>query len=733
MPPVVIPRPGEVLSKLITDTGYRTVLVDAGLEQDLNDVRRECRPGANTALISTVQQCFLDNLESDCHQAWRDFATLFVTGTSQSLQHLATHLDTTCLPEDLAGIVFKDRFTEPFLQQALHIAAENFPGPVIARWWETPLTAWLTYVCQSTQTTSNELINGLAAAFEVEPRTVYRWNTGEHIVKCRAPYRQRISNAIEHAGGHTPSEELLSLFSGWLALAVGTSSISPEQRSRLQAGYEAERDINWTVGAVTTQLAALGYERYSTIENSKDVQQHEQLQHLVSSGVVGTNELNELIASLQGVINTIDPLFRHSMHLTIDLYRAWHQVMEGRDDEATATFKNLVERSWWRAGWRVKPVLTDALLHAAGIGNEPFAKFLIDRLQLIGGMTSRLGTKDAMDRQRISMAFEERFPGRKAMIRVPPIIEVVDTPESFKLTSRDLASPNRLQKYANGRTRRTRLMSALLFGSTGDVERLLEAGADPNIIVAESGESALAVAVRKAKQPHELPKLKLLLDYPLKNKTLNQPASTARETPLDLAIELDSPDVVDRLIRLGAAVETGSMQASPFLSTVLHRLHFSTQPFDPNLLGSWFNGHAPDGTDAKHGGAVTVEQAAKSRRESFNHHHQSSRHVQIMRNTWEVFRSRINHSGCLEVLKVLLLHKADANEQFAMPDDQLSAWTPTLLAARYGNIDAFQLLHEHGGDPMQTLDPKRSSETIDALFLAEHYDNPDVVEYLQNI
>ena len=77
-----------------------------------------------------------------------------------------------------------------------------------------------------------------------------------------------------------------------------------------------------------------------------------------------------------------------------------------------------------------------------------------------------------------------------------------------------------------------------------------------------------------------------------------------------------------------------------------------------------------------------------------------------------------NADGVLGVLDALLAGGADPNERCRPADSRWHWWTPTLLAAQAGDLDAFERLLAHGGDPQQSLCPPTRSRRFDALYLA---------------
>ena len=71
-----------------------------------------------------------------------------------------------------------------------------------------------------------------------------------------------------------------------------------------------------------------------------------------------------------------------------------------------------------------------------------------------------------------------------------------------------------------------------------------------------------------------------------------------------------------------------------------------------------------------------------------------------------------------EVVLTLLKCGADANRRYKVEPHHLAEWTPTLFAAQVGDIDIFNSLIEHGGDPDLLLMQSSALERYDALWVA---------------
>lgn len=88
-------------------------------------------------------------------------------------------------------------------------------------------------------------------------------------------------------------------------------------------------------------------------------------------------------------------------------------------------------------------------------------------------------------------------------------------------------------------------------GSVNVVKTLLEKGASVDALNDSDG-SALLSAIQRATDSNNREALDLLLNYPHSKETLNQPTKRKRLTPLISAVDYGEPDVVWKLLSMGA-------------------------------------------------------------------------------------------------------------------------------------------------------------------------------------
>lgn len=307
-------------------------------------------------------------------------------------------------------------------------------------------------------------------------------------------------------------------------------------------------------------------------------------------------------------------------------------------------------------------------------------------------------------------------------------MEIVAREAPFSLSRKDIENPNRKVKHAEGRTRRTPLMVAIQEGTLEDVKRLLEAEGNPDEYIPETGEGPLSYALRRACDRKDTSILNHLLTLDLSRETVNRPASTKRETPLKLAIEMANAAAVDRLIELGADVEAPCGYGQSALCYAMVVLHMSLHPQDRTQERMYFAGKGPpENFDAKDGAVLSADLAAR-RMALFGAIYASP----VSRAIWDEIKAFYTRpvADCKAVIRTLLRHNANANRRYKVEPHHFVEWTPTLFAAEVGDLEIFQALVECGGDPHLTLLESSALEQFDGLWVAVNHKRDAIVRFL---
>lgn len=724
---IVLPRLGNLLRSVITDAGFRAFIAAKGRDKDLDDLAAEARPGSLFDLLTAIEDVCRRELAMQCGMEWSNLLSEIWLRTRTALQQFALHVDSSPLPDDLAATAIERHFTTPMLAGFVNLMGTMMPGPEIYNWIGNPFAAWVRYASRLAGLGQQELLDNLANHLEIDDRTLQRWIKGEPIAKLRWPHRPAVEAAIGEAGAKAAGVSQIDRMTGWLVITVAFQALPSGRRDAIRNQFKHLRVAAWSLGEAISVLNRQGEPFGATALRDAAIPLLYQIQE---SFAAKPRKLDEIALDLDALQELIDgePTLRRQYQHIHDWFAARLAAISERQADAIALYKAAVEGVWWYGGQNQHPILDEALRYAVGTGHKVVADHIWDLTFLLGLNQGAKRPLDEQEQRRIAFGFEEMFHPLLAKARVPPPMEIVVREAPFSLSSKDIGNPNRKVKHAEGRTRRTPLMVAIQEGTPEDVKRLLKAGGNPDDYITESGEGPLSYALRRACDRKDLAILDHLLTIDLLPETVNRPASTKREMPLKIAIEMANAAAVDRLIELGADVEAPCCYSPSTLCYAMLVLHMSLHPQDRTQERMYFAGKGPpENYDAKEGAVLSADLGAR-RMALFGAIHSSS----VGRAIWDGVKAFYTRpaADCRAVVRTLLKHRADANRRYKVEPHHLVEWTPTLFAAEVGDLEIFQALVEGGGDPRLTLLESSALERFDALWVAVNHKRDSIVHYL---
>lgn len=716
---------GELLRALITSAGYRRRIAELGLDKDLDDLANDARPGSSCDLMQQIEDAVLKDMEVDCGVQWTQLIIWAWHRARDAIQHSVREIDTGPIADDAGREAVRLGFEVPMLSGLVRLAARNHPGIELDLWWRSPVAAWVTLAANSARLTESEV----ASRLHDTPRTTERWMAGEPTRELQWPFRQTVLQVLGDSSGNGQHlSQDVDRLTGWLTFAVAFQSLNFETRELVRRDFELRKDHPWSVdefmnGMTQASLAAGDRPiRASAVPLLCQIDQH------------FSNELRDLDAaqsdlnSLQRLIDLEPPPLRLSYQYIHDWFSGRIAAIQGRTAEALTLYAKAVEGVWWLGGQNQLPIIEEALLYAVGVGDSVEAKRYWDRTFMLGLNRWPKRPLDEQERRRLAFSFERMFSPQKAKDRIPPPRQFIVRDAPFELTQEQLKNPNRKVKHAEGRTRRTPLMDAIREGSLSDVKKAIAAGGDPNDYIKESGEGPLTYALRRACDRRDRDIMNYLLTFDLHKETVNRPASTGRETPLKIAIEMADPAAVERLIALGADIEAPTDLVPSALCYAMVLFCRSFHPADRTQEAAYFAGRIrADVHDAKDGAALDIEVAARRQMRAALRD-ASPRHRAIYEAARQCFTRPTEQ--CRQVVLILLKHGADANRRYKVEPHLQDEWTPTLFAAEVGDLEIFKALIEHGGDPDLVLTQSSALERYDAMWVAVAYQRRAIIDFL---
>lgn len=616
----------------------------------------------------------------------------------------------------------------PELSGFIRRASREVPLLDVQTWWKVPFVAWLQLAARQSHLPEAQLRERLANHLDIDERTLARWQQGESIGTKLWPYRATVEALI---AGKTLTARQMDCLTGWLVMAVALQSLSAELRDSIKRDFHMHGQLQLkSEQQVREQLKREAADRSSLPLRDQVAPVLADLDRLFADARGNQRQIRDRLDWLWALCERGSPLARVAHEYLWSWLSARLAANLGDEERALELYAAACRQAWWRAGPNQHGILHEALCYAVGVGDKVHAKHYWDKCYLLGLNNPPQQELDAQVLRRLSFEFERLFAPQKAAQRIPPAmrVEVMDKP--FSLSSRDLENPNALRKQADERIRYTPLMNAVLWGELEHVKTLVQAGGDPNVFIPESGENAVIMALRRACDRQSVEILQYLLTLDIRPETANRPASTKRETPLQLAIDMADAEVVDRLIVLGADVEKACFQSPSALNYAMALLHDSIhiQEGEAAQLNAYLEGRAPASSfDAKGGAILDCELPA--RRQDWHAMLAEPRKRQI----FEAMRQCIRRPADArrEVVMTLLAKGADPNRRYAGFNYHRDRWTPTLFAAQIGDLDVFKAMVAKGGDPWASLDEDHPMGEKNALWVAVAYKRNSVVEYLR--
>lgn len=726
----IIPRLGNLLRALIKAAGYRPLVLQTAQDKDLDDLANEDdeRQSSRFDRLQSIEDSCTDALAKDCGHEWAETFRYAWFRTAEALQGLAQNLDVTPLSTAEGQRLISQHFTAPMLAGVLTLAASRRTAPNFEQWCTSPFKAWLAFASHHTKVPQEKLLTNLGNELDADPRTIERWLVGEPVGKLGWPYAPKVAAAI----GKDASAPEIPLLSGWLLLACAYQSLSTELRDVVKRDLSLRSQQPWGLEDALRAISQASHRAGDVPLRRQAIPLLETIQMMFSTKGHDKKTLQDRLDQLLGLIERADPALQSAYRYIHAWFAARNAALLGKKEAALDLYAESVSGAWWQAGQNQHPILNEALLYAVGVGDKDAANGYWDKTFMLGLNRRPKRPLDTQELRRIAFSFEQMFAPQKAKDRIPPRVEIRSTDDAFNLGKKHIANPNQKIKYAEGRTRRTPLMVAIQEGTLDDVKQLLAAGGDPNDFIPESGEGPLSYAMRRACDRKDTLIMEYLLGQNLSQETVNRPASTKRETPLKIAIEMANAPAVTRLIELGAEVEQHCDYLPSALCYAMVLLHGSLHRDDPTQEQAYFSGKTrADSYDAKEGAALDID-LSKRRQRLYDLKNASERNRQLFRAVLDYFiRPSADHRA---VIQALLAGGADANRRYRVEAHHLAEWTPTLFAAQIGDLETFRMLVEHTGnnrgDPDLTLMAPSHLERFDALWVAIDHGQHAIASYL---
>ena len=721
----VLPTPSNVFRTLLTATGYRPCLENKGLGRDIDHLALEERSGSNFDLLENCQAQWLGAIRDDAGADWSNLAESAWNRHCNLLRSLAREADTTGMIRDRAEPAIFRMVVIPEISGFVRRVHQELPLLDIRQWWDSPFATWLIAAQQQSSLSAQKLLERLANHVDLDERTLERWQQGNAIGKSLWPYRDTVMALVGDC--QLPRQQIERL-SGWLIMVVAMQSLPAELRDTVKRDFFMQGQLPLRAEEqFITLLKREAADRHSLPVRDQIAPVLNDIQRLFANAVENHKAIRDRLDWLRSLCERTSPEVYAAHEYLWRWFSARLAANLDEKDDALKLYAAACHAAWWRAGSNQHALIHEALCYAVGVGDQVRANHYWDKCFLLGLNNPPKPELDDQAMRLIAFEFERLFAPQKAKQRIPPAIRYMDMERPFALSPRDLKAPNALRKHADGRIRYTPLMNAVLQGELDHVKQLVQAGGDPNVFIDESGENTLIMALRRAWDRQDQDILNYLLTLDISSATANRQASTKRETPLQIAMNMADVRVVERLIELGADIEQPCFNSPSALVYAMALLHDSIHVSDPAQLKAYLEGRVPaDSFDAKNGAILDCELSAQ----------RLDVHAMLAdpqkKLIFEAVKQHYSRTADehREVVMALLDKKADPNRRYPDFNGHRDLWTPTLFAAQLGDLDVLTAMIAAGGNPWLSLDEDSPRDEKNALWVAVSYKRHSVIEYL---
>jgi tetratricopeptide (TPR) repeat protein len=565
---------------------------------------------------------------------------------------------------------------------------------------------------------------------------VQKWSRGTDLPELASI--KKFADAVDQAGS-VRKEKTLNL-RRWLVVGRALAYLenaSPQpfrgtMRRHLLLGMPAF-NIQHQLSIAVIRTA----EKYSAL-STPALTLYEDLKRLTPKALGEQERTKRAIDDLELLTQEHDPDGNTLFHIAWIKGR-WH-VLAGKFDEALPHYEKAVELGSYRAGEMLKPILEESLALAAFLGKRP----LLNRLKhqaIAAGLFSDPSDKASVENWEITQfsdQFLHLFPTHSRFqetIRHDEEIArlgfLAFDEEKIEEIKPDFGNPDRSRavRSLDGEIRRwPQLRLFASFGKAAEVKNLLERGASVDQLDA-SGASALLCAMQYASQTGDRGALDLLLQKRHAKATLDSTTGRKQLTPLLCAIDYGEPDVVGKLLEMGATADhRGNIVAMTPLYYAIER--FGAFRYPARLYRQLYDSltAVPDLArqevlrryNVTLAGVYGDSRAIGAMMESPNYRAIFGKLVTAMVNEHV---ARHSEAKLLRIAELLLESKANPNAPHQYP---AAGRTPLMLAAENNFGRAFDLMMRHQGDPYQT-----DAAGVSCATIAMNFRSTEIVGYLR--
>lgn len=424
----------------------------------------------------------------------------------------------------------------------------------------------------------------------------------------------------------------------------------------------------------------------------------------------------------------------------IEWMKARFYILSGELTQALKHYEQASEAAFYRAGPQQKEIMQETLALAGKLGKKALLKRLKHRAIVFGllptpdphELVETWEVEQFTQYYTVLFPLAVRFPEAVPDKEAPLSLLLIINPDEIAKLKPNLRQPNQVMtwKMQSGHVRRSpQLCLFASFGRNAEVQALLERSADVNQLDEANG-SALLRALQRASDTRDRSTLDLLLAVPHSANTVNQATIKKELTPLQVAIEFGEPDVVERLLEMGAESELryGVIEKNSPLYDCAGKFIFVTKPqWARDFYRSKMYGE-PDAalkeTLRRYTGGITGLFGEKP-----DHLLADPKNREVMDEIIRVMHGQRQENYTIakltRITELLLHHKAQPNARHNYPKPGRTA---LMVAAESDAAEAFELMLKAGGDPFQ-----KDDAGYDCLHIAFRFKSQRVMDLMRKM
>lgn len=722
------PRLGECISAMAGALDIKKVDSDIGRLAREGDFDWE-------KLDDVIQTLLLDGTERYYGETAHTLVVAWVAEVKESYCHLLLDVPLDSVGRDDALPILIEDFFIPFAAQFFLKAQDLSPGPDLSQMLDTaysPLAIVLGWLDGYLQGPTEKLLYPESTGTDRTDREkVSKWRNGIDLPSAQGIklFSQRVLD-VKRDNTQASNAAL------WLMIATAITRFEREWntpvRPLIVRGFERStgdhgvQDRLWElvrrVGRGWPELAEPGRKLWFDLRRTAPKQ-------------AGDHQRTwDEITRLEAQALMCDPNGLTAFHY--EWMRArWH-TLSGQYQDALPFYQRAFELASYRAGRQVKDLIEESACVAGFLAKKSFLKQLKHvgiTLGLFRKPEPGAGVLEDWEIEQFAQMLPKNFPMQSRFVECEPDLSELHAPgvmaiskETVEEVKIDLKKLDRVRavQFASGEVRRwpqLRLFSS--FGLATQVKALLDAGA-PVDDLDSSGASALLCALQYAEGTGNRDVLDLLLATPHHVTTINAITHKKRLTPLMCAIDLGAPEVVRALIDKKVDTNQHALTDNQTpLYYLVSQLFFIANPkrllekltmalvTEPDLVqqdtmrrfGVGFSGIFGNDLNLVR---TNPDLALATARSLVNLH--TKRH---------------SVGKLTEIAAILLESKANPNAPHRYP---VPGRTPLMLAAESDLPEVFDLMMQHGGDPLQ---PDAAGQNC--MQIASSFRSWSVVNYLK--